>query len=70
MEDTVIIREGLLSIQVCSIHPPEQIEKALADLNRISPSGTEHGWVISDCETHSPVACADYNGRWHYVFVC
>jgi hypothetical protein len=66
---------GLLSASVCAINSltPEEVE---AEFNRVSPSGTENGWKISE-DKHfrqgnpNPCPCEQFpETRKHYLFNC
>lgn len=70
MDKIVKIRESLLSMQICATIPPEEKETINEELIKcgLSVSGTSGGWVLDyDVE---PVKCEDYEGRWHYIYIC
>lgn len=65
--DFVRIQENLVSAQVCTSLSDED---ATARMN-LTPSGTSHGWQLTDDPDNGPVPCADEpDTRRHLVFVC
>lgn len=61
------LRENLVSIQVCTSLSDEE---ATARANLV-PSGTVHGWVLTEDPAAAPVACADHpDTHRHLVFEC
>lgn len=72
---TQIIRCTALALQVCSTI--EDIDKLTEEVNRLDLAGTANGWQL-EVNPENPnggtdptrVACADGNGRYHYVFTC
>lgn len=74
-EKVIPYNVGMLSASVCADNSlsPEEVE---AEFNRISPSGTTHGWKLSE-ESHfrqgntNPCQCNQFpESRTHYLFVC
>lgn len=49
-ENFVCYSEGICSASVCTNLSPEE---AVAEMNRRRPSGTTHGWVVSEDKTFS-----------------
>jgi hypothetical protein len=75
MENVVPYKIGLVSASVCAEKSmlPEEVEK---EFNKISPCGTELGWVLSKDTNFrtgatNPCPCDQYpNERLHYLFEC
>jgi hypothetical protein len=61
-----VTRVGIFDVQVCSLASEED---ALAWVRSAFPSGTKANWMKSDDDRHKPIACANWGGRTHYVFV-
>ena len=70
MDKIVIIRESILSMQICTTIPPEEKHTINDELKNcgLSISGTSSGWVLD--ETVEPIRCEDFSDRWHYICVC
>lgn len=65
-----VVRETLLSEQICTTIPPErcsEINDALRATGKVM-SGTTGGWRLD--ETIEPVPCKLHKNRWHYILVC
>lgn len=61
------LREALFGVQVCTSLSDEE---ATARMN-LTPSGTSHGWQLTDSVAAQPVACADKpSTHRHLVFEC
>jgi hypothetical protein len=68
MKEIEVIRENLVSIQVCTTIPPEKSYKLNYLVEERYPAGTSTGWY-TDEKTYAK-ECDTYEGRWHYVLVC
>lgn len=64
-----VTREHVLSLQVCSNGPPEEMDKVEEAVRENHEAGTSAGWVLSREGEHAPVVC-EKGGRWHYLFLC
>ena len=62
-----ILKMSLLQLQVCSKLPKNEIE---SQVNRISPSGTRHGWQLETKGKLAPIECEKKDGNKHYLFSC
>lgn len=61
------LRENLVSVQVCTSLSDED---ATVRMN-LTPSGTTHGWQLTDDPDNGPIPCADDpDTHRHLVFVC
>jgi hypothetical protein len=63
LPEILVIREGLLSIQICTTIPPRK----MSDIpSRLSNPGTSHGsWELPDFEKHpesKPIECKEIGG--------
>lgn len=71
LPEILVIREGLLSIQICTTIPPEIMSEIPS---KLSNPGTSHErWEFPNFEEHpesKPIKCAENEGRWHYVLFC
>ena len=67
MEKHIMTKMGLLNAQVCS---EGTLEEALAWLRASNPAGTSNNWGKDERPEVSPVKCADYPERTHYIFTC
>jgi hypothetical protein len=78
IEDVVVTKPfiGLLYMQVCAYGevPPDRVEERA---NALNPSGISNGWHIiladdpdDDGPPKTPVPCADYPARLHYLLSC
>lgn len=74
----VILREGLIHIQICCNLSPEEMRERKKEVEALLPfAGTTKGWHIIlegdnpfDEESLLPVPCADDEGHWHYICLC
>lgn len=73
-DQLVVYSEGILYCSACASRDltREQVE---ALVNRLNPSGTSHGWVISEelfaSGAPNPSPCNDHPElRLHYLMVC
>jgi hypothetical protein len=70
----VVYTTGLVHCSVCADRDltPEEV---VAAVNFREPSGTDHGWMLSDEPTFSggepnPTPCNQDSSRLHYLMVC
>ncbi len=75
MEKVIAYSLGMFTASVCAVNDltPQEVQD---EFNRISPSGTENGWVLSE-DTHfrqgntNPCPCDKFpETRKHYLFNC
>ncbi len=62
-----VTKYSLLNIQVCSSGTEDE---ALDWLRSACPAGTSMNWQRQEEPNLKPIACANGNGRMHYVYVC
>jgi hypothetical protein len=66
-DDFERLQEALLGVQVCTSLSDEE---ATARMN-LTPSGTSHGWQLTDLPDAQPVPCAEKpSTHRHLVFEC
>lgn len=77
MNNVILLKEGLLAIQVCTNIPPERAATDLEEaVNQaiLGPGTRSNRWMYDpelDKELHQEVApCAEHEGRWHYILYC
>jgi len=68
--EIIIIRENLVSIQVCTSIPPSKMDTIPEKLITChGETGTICGkWVLDPKQP--PIKCDKYFKRWHYVLYC
>ena len=69
MKDLQILKEGILSIQVCTNAKTKVLIEKLANVKSLC--GTQNGWVLDEKESkrlnQAKVKCADDKTRTHYI---
>uniref|UniRef100_A0A6M3JEQ0 Uncharacterized protein n=1 Tax=viral metagenome TaxID=1070528 RepID=A0A6M3JEQ0_9ZZZZ len=69
MKDLQILKEGALSIQVCTNAKTKKVIERLA--NQASLCGTTNGWGLDEKESkrlgQAKVKCANDKTRTHYI---
>lgn len=77
MNNVILLKEGLMAIQVCTNIPPERAEADLEEaVNQaiLGPGTKENRWIydpeLDKKLSQEVVPCADYEGRWHYILYC
>lgn len=66
-DDFERLKEGLFNAQVCTSLSDDE---AAARMN-LTPSGTSHGWQLTDEVSQQPVPCADRPATHrHLIFEC
>lgn len=62
-----VCQMSLLSLQVCSKLPQDEIE---ARVNKYFHAGTSLGWHLETEGALAPVECSEGDGARHYLFSC
>ncbi len=66
-EEHQVTKMSLFDIQVCSTGTEDE---ALAWVRDACPAGTSRNWQKQEDPNLAPIACANGNGRKHYVYNC
>jgi hypothetical protein len=67
MQKFILTRNNIFYAQVCA---EATYDEALEWIRKNNPAGTMNNWQKKDDGDFTPIKCAEYPERTHYMFCC